>query len=104
MLKYIIFLKKGVKIMQEIFQDALLDTIKLIPFLFITYLIMEYIENKTGDKLQQKIGKTEKFGPLIGAIVRNISTMWIFCLSYKSICNKTNLNGYINCRIFINVR
>lgn len=33
--------------MLEILQDAFIDTIKLIPFLFITYLIMEYIENKT---------------------------------------------------------
>ena len=31
--------------MKEILLDATIDTIKLIPFLFITYLIMEYIEN-----------------------------------------------------------
>ena len=33
--------------MLDILQDAIIDTIKLVPFLFITYLIMEYIENKT---------------------------------------------------------
>ena len=32
--------------MLDILQDAIIDTIKLVPFLFITYLIMEYIENK----------------------------------------------------------
>lgn len=51
--------------MKEILLDATIDTIKLIPFLFITYLIMEYIENKTSNKLKNKIQKTEKFGPLV---------------------------------------
>ena len=55
--------------MLEILQDAVIDTIKLIPFLFITYLIMEYIENKTSGKIREKIKKSGKFGPLFGAIV-----------------------------------
>ena len=55
--------------MFEIIEDAVLDTIKLIPFLFITYLIMEYIENKTNDKTKETIKKSGKFGPLIGGIV-----------------------------------
>lgn len=55
--------------MFEILQDTILDTLKLIPFLFITYLIMEYIENKTSDKVKEKIQKTGNMGPLFGAIV-----------------------------------
>lgn len=55
--------------MIEILQDAVIDTIKLIPFLFITYLIMEYIENKTSDKIREKIKKSGRFGPLIGGAV-----------------------------------
>lgn len=65
--------------MLDILQDAIIDTIKLIPFLFITYLIMEYIENKTSNKIREKIKNSGKFGPLIGAIVRSFATMWIFC-------------------------
>ena len=53
----------------EILQETSLDTLKLIPFLFITYLIMEYIEHKTSDKVKDKIQKSGKFGPLLGAIV-----------------------------------
>ena len=53
----------------EILQDTAIDTIKLIPFLFITYLIMEYIENKTSNKLRDTIKKSGKFGPLLGAVV-----------------------------------
>ena len=55
--------------MFEIIEDAIFDTIKLIPFLFITYLVMEYIENKTNDKTKETIRKSGKFGPLIGGIV-----------------------------------
>ena len=55
--------------MFEILEDAILDTIKLVPFLFITYLIMEYIENKTSDKAKETIKKSGRFGPLIGGIV-----------------------------------
>ncbi|MFQ9298708.1 MAG: hypothetical protein ACLR4X_09890 [Clostridia bacterium] len=64
--------------MLDILQDAIIDTIKLIPFLFITYLIMEYIENKTSNKIRENIKKSGKFGPLIGGIVRYFATMWIF--------------------------
>ena len=51
----------------EILQDALIDTVKLLPFLFLTYLIMEYIEHKTSKKARETIKKSGKFGPLIGA-------------------------------------
>ena len=55
--------------MLEILLDTLIDIIKLIPFLFITYLIMEYIENKTGNKLKQRIQKSGKYGPFVGGIL-----------------------------------
>lgn len=55
--------------MLEILIDTLIDSIKLLPFLFIAYLIMEYIEHKTSEKSKQAIKKSGKFGPLIGSIL-----------------------------------
>lgn len=55
--------------MLEILIDTLVDSIKLLPFLFIAYLIMEYIEHKTSEKSKQAIKKSGKFGPLIGGIL-----------------------------------
>ena len=34
----------------DILKDTLLDTIKLIPFLFVAFLIIELIEHKMSDK------------------------------------------------------
>ena len=55
--------------MLEIIEETLVDGVKLLPFLFITYLIMEYIEHKTSEKAKDTIKKSGKFGPLIGSIL-----------------------------------
>lgn len=49
--------------------DSIIDSIKLFPFLFITYLILEFLEHKTGDKTQKIIKNSNKFGPFLGAIL-----------------------------------
>ena len=73
--------------MIDILLDAIIDSIKLLPFLFITYLLMEYIEHKTKDKTKEAIKKSGKFGPLIGGTLRCISPMWFFCISNQLICS-----------------
>lgn len=55
--------------MLEIIKDTLMDGIKLLPFLLITYIIMEYIEHKMGHKSKELIKKSDKFGPIIGGIL-----------------------------------
>ena len=46
-----------------------IETLRILPFLFITYLVMEYIEHKTSEKSKNIIQKAGKFGPVLGAIV-----------------------------------
>ncbi len=55
--------------MLDIIIDTLIDSIKLLPFLFVTYLILEYLEHKTGGKAQNIIKKSGKFGPAIGSLL-----------------------------------
>ena len=55
--------------MIDVILDTLIDSVKLLPFLFITYLIMEFIEHKTGEKAKNIIKKSGKFGPLFGGIL-----------------------------------
>ena len=55
--------------MIEVIQDTLIDAIKLVPFLFVTYLIMEYIEHRTSNKAKETIKKSGKLGPFIGSLL-----------------------------------
>ncbi len=55
--------------MADVIIDTLLDTLKLIPFLFLTYLAMEYLEHRTGDKVSNVVRKAGKLGPAIGSIL-----------------------------------
>ncbi len=52
--------------MLHIIEHSLLDTLNLVPFLFLTYLAMEFLEHKTGSKVQNIIKKAGKFGPVLG--------------------------------------
>ena len=56
----------------DILKDTILDAVKLLPFLLIAYLIMEYIEHKTTNKTRDVIKKSGRFGPLIGGILGTI--------------------------------
>jgi len=49
--------------------DGTLDTLKLIPFLFITYLVMEWVEHRTSDHTKTAIRKAGRLGPLAGGVL-----------------------------------
>lgn len=49
--------------------DAILDSIKLLPFLFLTYLLMEIIENRTSDHTKQMLRQSGKMGPIFGGLL-----------------------------------
>ena len=52
--------------LKEAVTDALADTIKLLPFLFLTYLAMEYIEHKMENSWEERVRKFHKYGPVFG--------------------------------------
>lgn len=53
----------------HVLEHSFLDTLKLVPFLFITYFLMEYIEHKTSSKVKNAIHKSGKAGPFIGGLL-----------------------------------
>lgn len=61
------------EIMLHILEHTLLhtieDSVKLLPFLFITYFLMEELEHHTGSKTQSRIRNAGKFGPLWGGLL-----------------------------------
>ena len=48
--------------------DAILDTVKLLPFILVTYLLMEYMEHKTEKHTTGLLEKAGHFGPFFGAV------------------------------------
>lgn len=55
--------------MLEVIKDTLLDTVKLLPFLFVAFLIIEFIEHKLSNKQENIISKSGKLGPIIGSLL-----------------------------------
>lgn len=53
----------------HILEHSVVDSIKLLPFLFITYLLMEMLEHHTGDKMQERIRTAGTFGPVWGGLL-----------------------------------
>lgn len=54
-----------------LFTDCLLhaleDTARLLPFLFLTYLVMEYLEQRAGERSARAVRRTGRLGSLAGA-------------------------------------
>ncbi len=55
--------------MLDIIVDTILDSLKILPFLFVAFYIMEYIEHKFSDKSKELVVKSGRFGPILGAIL-----------------------------------
>lgn len=55
--------------MLDILIDTILDSIKLIPFLFCAFLLIELFEHKLAKKTQKSIIKAKRFGPLVGSVL-----------------------------------
>lgn len=53
----------------DILADAAIDTLKLVPFLLVTYLIIEAIEHRASERTEEMIKKAGFAGPLVGALV-----------------------------------
>ena len=55
--------------MLDVILDTTIDALKILPFLFLTYIVMEYIEHKMSEKTKTLIQKSGKVGPLYGGIL-----------------------------------
>ena len=49
--------------------DGIIDTLKLLPFLFIVFLLLEFIEHKLSNKSKKILLKHKNKGPIIGGIL-----------------------------------
>ena len=52
--------------MIDVSLDTLLDAAKLIPFLYLTYLLLEFIEHRAKEQTEALMKKAGKWGPFLG--------------------------------------
>lgn len=56
-------------ILEHAFEHAFFDTLRLVPFLFVTYLAMEALEHRAGKASEDAVRKAGHAGPAIGALL-----------------------------------
>lgn len=55
--------------MMDMIMDALLDTVKLLPYLLITFIVLEFIEHKFDKRNKNIMMKSKKVGPIAGGVL-----------------------------------
>ena len=55
--------------MLDIVLDTLIDLLKIIPFLFLAFVIMEYLEHSVSKKSDKILKTNKKIGPVLGSIM-----------------------------------
>jgi len=61
--------EEGAGFFDEVILHGITETLRLIPFLFITYLLMEFIEHKGSDKAERFMRRAGRFGPFVGGLL-----------------------------------
>ncbi len=51
------------------FLHAIEHTLPIIPFLYLTYLLMEFLERRASERMEKAIARSGKVGPLFGALL-----------------------------------
>lgn len=55
--------------MLDVILDTLIDSLKILPFLFLSYLFIEYIEHKSSNKLENVLSTSGKYSKLVGSLL-----------------------------------
>ncbi len=53
----------------HVLEHSVGDTLRLVPFLFVTYLAMEALEHASADRVQAVVERSGKAGPVVGALL-----------------------------------
>lgn len=56
-------------LLADVLFDSVIDTLKLIPFLFVTYLAMEALEHSASHHVRSAVEKSGKAGPVVGSLL-----------------------------------
>lgn len=71
----------SMELLFDSFSDALIDSVKLIPFLLVTYLLMEWLEQRTEEKQKHYMQSAGAFGPLAGGALGIVPQCGFSCVA-----------------------
>jgi len=60
-------MEQDMDLLIDVLKDTIIDSARIFPFLFLTYLLMEYIEHRAAGKTLRWIKVAGPFGPIVGA-------------------------------------
>lgn len=55
--------------MWDIILDTIIDSLKMLPFLFAAYLLIEFIEHKSSGRMEAILARSGRLGPIGGALL-----------------------------------
>ena len=53
----------------DVLGETLVDTAKMLPFLFLAYLLIEYIEHRHGERIEALLAGGGRWGAVPGAVL-----------------------------------
>lgn len=57
------------ELFSDLFLDALWDSLRMLPFLLGAYLLMEWLEHRSGERMEAALAKARRLGPVTGALL-----------------------------------
>ena len=56
----------------DVFKDSAVDCVKMLPFLFLAFYLLEVVEQHASDRMTAMLGKSGGLGPLIGSLLGSV--------------------------------
>lgn len=56
-------------VLMDVILDSLMDVIKIIPFLFVIYLLLEFMEHQAGHTMERFLEKHRRLNPVMGTLM-----------------------------------
>lgn len=81
--------------MIDIILEALLDALKIVPFLFVTFFILEFLEHKLNKKTEKVLLKYKKFGPIVGGVLGAVPQCGFSTMAASLFSNKVITIGTV---------
>ena len=58
----------------DVLSETLVDTAKMLPFLFLAYLFIEYVETRHGERIEALLAGGGRWGAVPGAVCRSAAS------------------------------